>query len=514
MNMFCFQCEQTAGQKGCTVTGVCGKNADTANLQDSLTNALIELANCGDKNEENTELLIDGLFTTVTNVNFDNTSISDLISKVKNNIRCAGSFDINSVWNTDEDTRSLKSLILFGLKGTAAYAHHARILGYKDETVDNFFYEALQAISKNLKTDKLLDLVLKTGGVNLKCMQLLDKANTETYGHPVPVKVTSNIEPGPFIVVTGHDLKDLELLLEQTKDRGINIYTHGEMLPCHAYPELKKYPHLKGNFGTAWQNQQKEFANLPAPILFTTNCIMPVKDDYKDRVFTTSVVYYPEIPHIEKDKDGHKDFTPVIEKSLELGGYNEEQKMTGINGGDTMTAGFGHNTVLSLADKVIDAVKSGDLKHIFLVGGCDGAKPGRNYYTEFVKLTPENTIVLTLACGKFRFNDMDLGEINGIPRLLDMGQCNDAFSAVKVALELSKAFNCSVNELPLSLVLSWYEQKAVCILLTLLYLGIENIRLGPTLPAFVSENVLNILVEKYKIKPISTPEADLKEILG
>lgn len=510
MTMFCFQCEQTAQGKGCTTIGVCGKKADTANLQDDLTDALIELANCGEKNEKNTDLLINGLFTTITNVNFDNESIIDFISNVKKNIHCDSKFDINSVWQTNEDIRSLKSLILFGLKGVAAYTHHARVLGYKDETVDNFFYEALQAISKDLGVAELLELVIKTGEINLKCMELLDKANTETYGNPVPTQVTTNIEPGPFIVVTGHDLKDLAILLEQTKDKGINIYTHGEMLPCHAYPELKKYPHLKGNFGTAWQNQQKEFANIPAPILFTTNCIMPVKDSYSDRVFTTSVVQYPDMQHI----DDNKDFTPVIDKAIELGGYKETQKMTGINGGDILTVGFGHNTVLSVADKVIKAVKSGDLKHIFLVGGCDGAKPGRNYYTDFVKLTPENTLVLTLACGKFRFNDLDLGSIDGIPRLLDMGQCNDAYSAIKVAVELSKAFNCSVNDLPLSLILSWYEQKAVCILLTLLYLGIENIRLGPTLPAFVSPNVLNILVEKFKIKPITTPEQDLKDILG
>lgn len=392
----------------------------------------------------------------------------------------------------------------------AAYAHHARVLGYKDEDVDNFLYEALQAIANKNTVDELLPLVLKTGEINLKCMELLDRANTETYGNPVPVKVTTNIEKGPFIVVTGHDLHDLALLLEQTKDKGINIYTHGEMLPCHAYPELKKYPHLKGNFGTAWQNQQVEFDNIPAPILFTTNCIMPVKDSYKDRVFTTSVVAYPECSHIGESKD----FTPVIEKALELGGYSEDRHMTGINGGDVLTVGFGHNTVLSVADKVINAVNSGDLKHIFLVGGCDGAKPGRNYYTEFVKQTPKDTLVLTLACGKFRFNDIDLGNIGDIPRLLDMGQCNDAYSAIKVAIELSKAFNCSVNELPLSLVLSWYEQKAVCILLTLLYLGIENIRLGPTLPAFVSPNVLNILVDKFKIKPITSPDEDLKSIIG
>lgn len=510
MNMFCFQCEQTAQGKGCTVAGVCGKQADTANLQDELTSSLIELANCAEKNDENTNLLINGLFTTITNVNFDNKSISEFTQKVKDRISCDSKFDISSVWDIDENTRSLKSLILFGLKGMAAYAHHAAVLGYRDEAVDDFFYEALQAVAKNMNADELTALVLKTGEINLKCMELLDKANTETYGNPVPTKVSTNIEAGPFIVVTGHDLHDLALLLEQTKDKGINIYTHGEMLPCHAYPELKKYSHLKGNFGTAWQNQQKEFIDLPAPVLFTTNCIMPVKDNYADRIFTTSVVEYPNIVHIGEDKD----FTPVIEKALELGGYKETQKMTGINGGDVLTVGFGHNTVLSVADKVIEAVKSGDLKHIFLVGGCDGARPGRNYYTEFVKQTPSDTLVLTLACGKYRFNDIDLGDINGIPRLLDMGQCNDAYSAIKVAVELSKAFNCSVNELPLSLVLSWYEQKAVCILLTLLYLGIENIRLGPTLPAFVSPDILNFLVEKFKIKPISTPENDLKDILG
>ncbi len=511
MSMFCFQCEQTAQGKACQMAqGVCGKKADTANLQDELTSCLIELANCNEKNEDITKLLIDGLFVTITNVNFDNKSIQKFIDKVKAHIKCDFDFDIKTVWDCDEDIRSLKSLILFGLKGMAAYAHHAKVLGYKDETVDDFFYDALKAIANENQQDELVSLVLKTGEINLKCMELLDRANTETYGKPVPTKVTTNIEKGPFIVVTGHDLHDLALLLEQIKDKGINIYTHGEMLPCHAYPELKKYPHLKGNFGTAWQNQQKEFDNLPAPILFTTNCIMPVKESYKDRVFTTSVVDYPECVHIDENKD----FTSVIEKSLELGGYKEDMEMSGINGGQVLTVGFGHDTVMSVADKVIDAVKSGAIKHIFLVGGCDGAKPGRNYYTEFVKQAPNDTLILTLACGKFRFNDLDLGEINGIPRLLDMGQCNDAYSAIKVALELSKAFNCSVNELPLSLVLSWYEQKAVCILLTLLYLGIENIRLGPSLPAFVSENILQFLVEKFKIKQIKTPQEDLKEILG
>ena len=508
--MFCYQCEQTADCRGCLNQGVCGKKAETANLQDELTSKTIEFANCAPFNEENTNLIIESLFTTITNVNFDDKSIKQLIQELINKTPCNNNFDIKSVWECDQDIRSLKSLILFGLKGIAAYAHHAIVLGYRDEIVDKFFYEALQGISKDLQTEELLALILKTGEINLKTMELLDKANTETYGHPEPTKVTTEIEKGPFIVVTGHDLHDLALLLEQTKDKGINIYTHGEMLPCHAYPELKKYKHLKGNFGTAWQNQQKEFDNLPAPILFTTNCIMPVKESYTDRVFTTSVVRYPNIKHI----DSNKIFTPIIEKAIELGGYEELQNFTGINGGNVLTVGFGHNTVLSIADKVIDAVKIGALKHIFLVGGCDGAKTGRNYYTDFVKQTPKDTLVLTLACGKYRFNDLDLGENNGIPRLLDMGQCNDAYSAIKVAVELSKAFNCSVNDLPLSLVLSWYEQKAVCILLTLLYLGIENIRLGPTLPAFISPNILNILVEKFKIKPITTAENDLKDILG
>ena len=510
MKMFCFQCEQTAQCKGCIDVGVCGKQADTSNLQDELTSAVIELANCNEINDENTNLIIEGLYATITNVNFDNKSIKELIQKIKAKIVCNFEFDIKSVFSCNEDVRSLKSLVLFGLKGIAAYAYHAYMLKYKDEEVNKYFYEALKGISKNLSINELTSLVLKTGEINLKCMELLDKANRETYGNPIPTKVTTNIDKGPFIVVTGHDLHDLALLLKQTEGKGINIYTHGEMLPCHAYPELKKYSHLKGNIGTAWQNQQKEFDNIPGAILFTSNCIMPVKESYKDRVFTTSVVQYPQCIHIGEDKD----FTPIINKALELGGYSEDKRMTGINEGDVLTVGFGHNTVLSLADKVIEAVKTEKLKHIFLVGGCDGAKTGRNYYTEFVKQTPEDTLVLTLACGKYRFNDLDLGDINGIPRLLDIGQCNDAYSAIKIAVELANAFNCGINELPLSLVLSWYEQKAVCILLTLLYLGIENIRLGPTLPAFVSPNILNFLIDKFKIKPITTPENDLKEILG
>lgn len=508
--MFCFQCEQTAKGQGCTTVGVCGKKPDTADLQDELVSALVELALYGEKNEENTNLIIDGLFTTVTNVSYDNAVIGKLAEKVRSKINGENCFNIKKLWGSNEDIRSLKSLALFGLKGMAAYAYHARVLGYKDKTVNNFFFEALQSIATLTDEDELVQLVLKVGEINFKCIELLDRANTETYGVPTPTKVSTNIEPMPFIIISGHDLRDLALLLEQTKDKGVNVYTHGEMLPCHAYPELKKYPHLKGHFGTAWQNQRVEFDNVPAAILFTTNCIMPVKDSYKDRVFTTSAVGYPEVVHIDENKD----FSPVIKKALELGGYKQERKMTGINGGDILTVGFGHETVLGVADKVISAIKSGDLKHIFLVGGCDGAKTGRNYYTDFVKSAPKNTLILTLACGKFRFNDMDLGEIDGIPRLLDMGQCNDAYSAVKVAVELSKAFDCTVNELPLSLILSWYEQKAVCILLTLLYLGIKDIRLGPSLPAFVSPNVLKFLVEKFGIKPITTAENDLKEILG
>ncbi len=509
MSMFCFQCEQTMGGKGCTSTcGVCGKKAETANLQDDLTNAIVALAISGKKTSEITNMIIDGLFTTITNVNFDDKSIKELTKKAQL-LAKREDFKIKDIWNANEDIRSLKSLILFGLRGMGAYAYHARILGYQNEKVNDFFYTGLQAVVEKNTVDELLPLVLKTGEINLLCMELLDKANTETYGHPIPTKITTNIEKGPFIVVSGHDLHDLYLLLQQTEGKGINIYTHGEMLPCHAYPKLKKFKHLKGNFGTAWQNQQKEFSNVPGAFLFTTNCIMPVKEDYADRVFTTALVEYPNMIHIDENKD----FTPVIKKAIELGGYNQEHKMTGINGGNTLTVGFGHNTVLSVADKIINAIKTKKIKHIFLVGGCDGAKPGRNYYTDFVKKTPKDTLILTLACGKYRFNDLDLGTIEDFPRILDMGQCNDAYSAIKVATELAKAFNCSVNDLPLSLILSWYEQKAICILLSLLYLNIKNIKLGPTLPAFLSPNILKVLIDKYNISLVSNPEDDLKTIL-
>ena len=526
--MFCFQCEQTAGCAGCTgKAGVCGKTAEVAELQDELTGALIGLARATDAdtpvNADTWRLMIEGLFTTVTNVNFNEKTIRELIDRVhaeRERLAPKGSgcgsrcgrnddYDMNLLWNAQEDIRSLKSLILFGVRGMSAYAHHAMVLGYTDEEVNRFFAKALFAVGEDWGMDTLLPIVMEVGEKNLKCMALLDKANTESYGTPAPATVPLTVEKGPFIVITGHDLHDLKLLLEQTEGKGVNIYTHGEMLPAHGYPELKKYAHLKGNFGTAWQNQQKEFADIPAPVLFTTNCLMPPKASYADRVFTTAVVSYPEMTHIGEDKD----FTPVIEKALELGGYNEDKPFTGINGGGTVMTGFGHGAVLGVADQVIETVKSGAIRHFFLVGGCDGARPGRNYYTEFVKQTPADTVVLTLACGKFRFNDLDLGTIGGLPRLMDVGQCNDAYGAVKIALALADAFGCGVNDLPLSLVLSWYEQKAVCILLTLLYLGIKNIRLGPTLPAFVSPNVLNYLVENFNIAPITTPEEDLKVLL-
>ena len=515
--MFCYQCEQSAAPGGCTVQGVCGKTAPVANLQDELTAALVGLARALDvkgQTKEGVDYLMRGLFMCVTNVNFSEDRVQEFIDEVNayhaKIDSAAQNFDWEQLWKGEEDIVSLRSTLLLGMRGMAAYAWHAARLGFHDPEVDAWFIKGMVEFAKDHSAEEWLNLLMEFGQINLKCMAILDKANTETYGTPVPTTVPLTVEPGPFIVVTGHDLHDLNQLLEQTDGKGVNIYTHGEMLPCHAYPELKKHPQLKGNFGTAWQNQQKEFANVPAPILFTTNCLMPPKDSYSDRVFTTEVVSYPKITHIGDDKD----FTPIIEKALELGGYDEDKQFTGINGGTSVTTGFGHGTILSVADKVIDAVKSGDIKHFFLVGGCDGARAGRNYYTDFVKQTPDDTIILTLACGKYRFNDLDLGTIGGLPRIMDMGQCNDAYGAIKVAIALAEAFECEVNELPLSMILSWYEQKAVCILLTLLHLGIKNIRLGPTLPAFISTNVLGYLVENYNIAKITTPEEDLKNILG
>jgi hydroxylamine reductase len=518
-DMFCFQCEQTAMGKGCTKTGVCGKSPQVSAEQDHLTAALIVLGRAAQgqiPSRKANELIMQGLFMTITNVNFDPGVIDALMLEIKAETAKMGgapAYDAAKLFIGDPDVVSLRSLLLFGLRGMAAYAWHAYVLGKEDKEVTAWLYKGLKAVGDDHNVDEWLSLLMEFGAINFKCMAALDDANTSTYGHPVPTKVPLTIEKGPFIVITGHDLLDLKQLLEQTDGKGINIYTHGEMLPAHAYPELKKHQQLKGNYGTAWQNQQREFDNIPAPIFYTTNCLMPPKTSYSDRVFTTSVVGYPAMAHIP-DVRGHKDFSPLIKKALALGGWKEDKPLTGINGGSYVMTGFARHTVLGVADKVIAAVKSGAIKHFFLVGGCDGAKTGRNYYTDFVKQTPQDTIILTLACGKYRFNDLDIGQIGGLPRIMDVGQCNDAYSAVKIALALSDAFKLGVNELPLTLVLSWYEQKAVAILLTLLSLGIQNIYLGPTLPAFISPNILNALVAKFNIHPISTPEADLKAILA
>lgn len=518
-DMFCFQCEQTAGGTGCTKVGVCGKKPDVARKLDELTCSLIGLARGAegkDPGKKAGELMMEGLFAAVTNVNFDPDAIEAIRKDVeaeKASLGGAADFDPDTLFHGETDIVSLRSTLLFGLRGMAAYAWHARILGKDSDEVTSWLYKGMRAVGEDHSLEEWLSLIMEFGQINLKCMALLDEANTSAFGHPAPTTVTMKVEKGPFIVVTGHDLLDLKQLLEQTKGKGINVYTHGEMLPAHGYPELKKYPHLKGNYGTAWQNQQREFNELPAPVLYTTNCLMPPRDSYAQNIFTTAMVGYPGIKHIA-DEDGRKDFTPVIQKALELGGWDEDKQFTGINGGTEASTGFAHNAVMGVADKVIAAVKAGDIKHFFLVGGCDGARSGRNYYTNFVKQTPADTVILTLACGKYRFNDLNIGQIGGLPRLMDMGQCNDAYSAIQVALALADAFKCGVNELPLTLVCSWYEQKAVCILLTLLSLGIKNIYLGPSLPAFISPNVLNVLVDKFALKPVSTPEADMKAILG
>ena len=518
--MFCFQCEQTAGGKGCTVKGVCGKQPDIAAKHDELSAALIGLARAAKGKKPGNkakEIMIEGLFAVVTNVNFDKARFDEFIRRAEEEKEALGgaqNFEVEKLFKGDPDIVSLRSTLLLGLRGMAAYAHHAYVLGKEDPEVTDWFFKGLYEAGVEHTVEEWLSLLMEFGNINLKCMALLDDVNTSAYGHPVPTKVTTRIEKGPFIVVTGHDLYDLKQLLEQTQDKGVNIYTHGEMLPAHGYPKLHQYKHLKGNFGTAWQNQQKEFDNIPGALLFTTNCLMVPKPSYSDRVFTTDVVGFPNTAHIKADENGKKDFAPVIKKALELKGYGKTQEFTGINGGNTLTTGFARHTVLSQAGPIIDAVKAGAIRHFFLVGGCDGARPGRNYYTEFVKQAPKDTMILTLACGKYRFNDLDIGEIGGFPRILDMGQCNDAYSAIQVALSLAEAFQCGVNDLPLTLVLSWYEQKAVCILLTLLALGIKNIYIGPSLPAFFSENVLNVIVNQFGIKKISTPEEDLKAILG
>ncbi|MDU1539461.1 MAG: hydroxylamine reductase [Paeniclostridium sordellii] len=543
--MFCYQCEQTLGGKGCTKIGVCGKSPEIAALQDLLIYQVKgiscyakELIEKGEKIDKDIVSFVENsLFTTLTNVNFDGDVHENMLrksqeikqnlrSKVKANKVCCdqATYNLSNTRNQmledakkagimydqelDADIRSLRQTIIYGLKGISAYGHQARELGYYNDQVDEFYFRALAATTDDkLTVEDLITWTMRTGDMSVAVMQKLDEANTTTYNNPSPHKVNVHVKKGPFIVVSGHDLKDLEMLLKQTEGKGINIYTHGEMIPCHGYPELNKYPHLVGNFGGAWQDQQKEFDNIPGCILMTTNCLMKPRDSYKDRIFTTSVVGWDGVKYIGKTEDGQKDFSEIINKALELGGFKEDQEPHEI------LVGFGHNATLSNAPAIIDAVKSGKLRHFFLIGGCDGARPGRNYYTEFAKKVPEDCIILTLACGKYRFNKLEFGEVAGLPRLLDVGQCNDAYSAVRIALALADAFDTDVNSLPLSIILSWYEQKAVADLLALLSLDIKGIYLGPSLPAFLSPNVLQYLIDRFNIKPISTPKKDLASCL-
>lgn len=542
--MFCYQCEQTAFGTGCTKVGVCGKSPEVAALQDLLTHALKGLAlyavegrKIGVNDPQVNVFMVKAIFATLTNVDFDPDRFQPIINQcvalresLKEKVKAAGGkVDFTEAAATFQpeatmeglikqgagvgfapddsvapDIRSLQHTLIMGLRGVSAYADHAQILGQEDDAVYAFIHEGLAAtLNPNLGLDDWVGLVLKCGEINLRTMELLDAAHTGTYGHPEPTSVSLGHKQGKAILISGHDLKDLEELLKQTEGKGINIYTHGEMLPTHAYPQLKKYAHFAGHYGTAWQNQKKEFDAFPGPILMTTNCIQRPRDSYMDRIFTTGLVGWPGATHIADNN-----FAPVIDKALSMEGFTDSTN------GKSVMCGFGRNAVMSVADKVIEAVKGGAIRHFFLVAGCDGAKPGRNYYTEFVEKVPQDCIVLTLACGKFRFFDKDLGTIGGIPRLLDIGQCNDAYSAIQIAVALSQAFGVGVNELPLSMVLSWYEQKAVAILLTLLHLGIKGIRLGPSLPAFITPNVLDVLVKNFDIKPISTPDEDLKAILG
>jgi hydroxylamine reductase len=542
MSMFCYQCEQAAHGTGCTNAGVCGKQPDVAALQDLVVHQLTGLAwlthNLRQARQANADIdryTVEALFPTVTNVNFDPERLEQviregatLLSAARDQAAATG-IDLSEApevvhltpaetldelveqgeavgvqsTTSNPDIRSLQQLLIYGLKGMAAYADHALVLGQSDQAVFEYFHRALASLTNpNQGMDELVELCMECGKVNVRTMELLDQAHTSHFGHPAPATVSTGTRKGPAIVITGHDLLDLEALLKQTEGTGVNVYTHGEMLPAHGYPGLRKYPHLAGHFGTAWQNQQREFDGQPVAFLFTTNCIQKPRSSYADHVFTTGLVAWPGVRHAP-----NRDFSDVIVKAKALGGFEEQS-------GKTLTTGFGHHAVLGLADTVIDAVKRGAIRHFFLVGGCDGTKPGRNYYTEFVERTPKDTVVLTLACGKFRFNHLDIGSIGGIPRLLDIGQCNDAYSAVKIAQALAGAFNCGINELPLSLVLSWYEQKAVVILLSLLALGIKGIRLGPSLPAFLSPAVLKFLVEKFDIKPISNAQEDLNAILS
>ena len=546
--MFCYQCEQTAKGTGCTTRGVCGKDPETAALQDLLLYATKGLSmyahrarELGVRDREIDIFTIEALFSTVTNVNFDPERLRGLLVRAvelrdtakrlyedacKEAGRTPETLTGPAAWTPagdlaglveqgeaasialrketlGEDVTGLQELITYCLKGMAAYADHAQILGQEDDAVYAFFHEALNFLTEAHTVEELTGMALKSGEVNLKAMELLDVANTGAYGQPVPTPVRIEPVKGKAILISGHDLKDLEALLKQTEGKGINVYTHGEMLPAHGYLELKKYKHLVGNYGGAWQDQRNEFDAFPGAILMTTNCIQNPRETYKARIFTTGLVAWPGVVHIS---DGN--FAPVIDAALEAEGFQED-------GPDqTILIGFGHDAVLGVADKVVEAVKAGAIKHFFLIGGCDGAKTGRNYYTELAQAVPQDSVILTLGCGKYRFNKLDFGDIGGIPRLLDIGQCNDAYSAIQIAVALANAFDTDVNSLPLSLVLSWYEQKAVCILLTLLHLGIKNMRLGPSLPAFVSPAVLNVLVENFNIAPISTVQEDLEAMLG
>jgi len=542
--MFCYQCEQTAKGKGCTSMGVCGKTPEVATLQDLLIYLLrevsqlsIEAKKIGVTDEKTDVFVCEALFATLTNTNFDPESIIEYIkksSKIKNQllnklkesgkkmdfknkttnfeleqnkeglIKQGKLVGINSDLTIDPDLHSLQWLLTYGLKGLAAYTFHAYGLGKKDNKVFDFIYQGLAApLDSSLSVNDYIGLVMKCGKVNIRAMELLDAGNTETYGHPVPTTVPLGVKKGKAILVSGHDLLDLAEILKLSAGKGINVYTHGEMLPTHAYPELKKYSHFYGHYGTAWQNQRREFKEFPGAILMTTNCIQKPVENYMNNIFSTGPVSWPGVTHVSKDE-----FSAVVNRALELPGF-----LSNTNG-KNVTVGFGRDAVLGVAGKVIEAVKSGKIKKFLLVGGCDGAKPGRSYYTDFVEKAPKDTIILTLGCGKFRFFDKDLGTIEEIPRLLDIGQCNDAYSAVKIAQALADAFNIGINELPLSMVLSWYEQKAVAILLSLLHLGVKNIRLGPSLPAFITPNILNVLVEKFNIMPITTAEEDLKAIMN
>lgn len=545
-DMFCYQCEQTAGGKGCTKLGVCGKTPEIANLQDLLIYQLKGISfyarhilDSGLNVDKSVVSFIENcLFTTLTNVNFnvdDHVHLLKQSQDIKNNLKnIVGTTDyitpsaayelpetkadmlrdapmagIMYDKTLDPDIRSLRQTILYGLKGISAYGHQARELSYYSDNVDNFYIIALEAITDNtLTVEELIRLTLKTGDMAIEIMKKLDEANTTIYGNPSPHPVNVHIKKGPFIIVSGHDLKDLEMLLKQTEGLGINIYTHGEMLPSHGYEGLKKYKHLVGNFGGAWQDQQKQFDNLPGCILMTTNCLMRPRDTYKDRIYSTNVVGWDGIKYIEKKPDGEKDFSEIIKQPLELGGFTEEQEVKEI------LVGFGHEAALSHAGELVEAVKSKQIRHFFLIGGCDGARPGRSYFTDFATMVPDDCMILTLACGKYRFNKLDFGTVAGLPRLLDIGQCNDVYSAILIANALADAFDTDVNGLPLSLIVSWYEQKAVADLLALLSLGIKNIYLGPTLPAFLSPNVLQYLVDTFQLRLISNPEDDIKTCLG